>query len=182
MVEVKVPTVGESIQEVQIGQWLKREGEWIAKDENLVDLETEKASVQVPLARTGILKKIRKQAESFAAVGEAIADIEPSRSRLVVARKARPAATDRKQLRPHQRKLASCQQQTYSGREQPIQQRCTSHRSRRPRPEGRCPASCASQERCARDSCCACGTSGGQTQRDDRAIETSRYFHYHRRS
>ena len=78
MFEVKVPTVGESIQEVQIGQWLKREGDWIAKDENLVDLETEKASVQVPSPIAGIVRKIRKAAEQFATVGEVIADIEPS--------------------------------------------------------------------------------------------------------
>ncbi len=61
MVEVKVPTVGESITEVQIGQWLKREGEWIAKDDNLVDLETEKASVQVPAPVSGILRKISQE-------------------------------------------------------------------------------------------------------------------------
>lgn len=78
MVEVKVPTVGESIQEVQIGQWLKREGDWIAKDDNLVDLETEKASVQVPSPVSGVLRKIIKQAEEFAAVGDVIAEIEPS--------------------------------------------------------------------------------------------------------
>ncbi len=78
MIEVKVPTVGESIQEVQIGQWLKREGDWIAKDDNLVDLETEKASVQVPAPVSGVLRKIVKQAEEFAAVGDVIAEIEPS--------------------------------------------------------------------------------------------------------
>lgn len=78
MFEVKVPTVGESIQEVQIGQWLKREGDWIAKDENLVDLETDKASVQVPSPISGYLRKIHKQAEEFANVGERIADIEPA--------------------------------------------------------------------------------------------------------
>ena len=78
MVEVKVPTVGESIQEVQIGQWLKREGEWVAKDENLVDLETEKASVQVPSPIAGIVRKIHKQAEEFAGIGDTLADIEPA--------------------------------------------------------------------------------------------------------
>lgn len=78
MVEVKVPTVGESIQEVQIGQWLKREGEWIAKDDNLVDLETEKASVQVPAPVSGIIRKLHKKPEEFAGIGETIADIEPS--------------------------------------------------------------------------------------------------------
>jgi 2-oxoglutarate dehydrogenase E2 component (dihydrolipoamide succinyltransferase) len=78
MVEVKVPTVGESIQEVQIGQWLKREGDWIDKDDNLVDLETEKASVQVPAPVSGYIRKLHKQAEEFAGIGETIADIEPA--------------------------------------------------------------------------------------------------------
>lgn len=80
MVEVKVPTVGESISEVQIGQWLKREGDWIAKDDNLVDLETEKASVQVPAPVSGYIRKLHKQAEEFAGIGETIADIEPAES------------------------------------------------------------------------------------------------------
>ena len=40
MFEVKVPSVGESITEVQISQWLKQEGAWVAKDENIVELET----------------------------------------------------------------------------------------------------------------------------------------------
>ncbi len=45
--KLKVPSVGESISEVQIGQWLKSEGDWVAQHENIVNLETEKASVQV---------------------------------------------------------------------------------------------------------------------------------------
>ncbi|MGN6543506.1 MAG: 2-oxoglutarate dehydrogenase complex dihydrolipoyllysine-residue succinyltransferase [Aureliella sp.] len=80
MVEVKVPTVGESISEVQIGQWLKGEGDWIAKDDNLVDLETEKASVQVPAPVSGYIRKLHKRAEEFAGIGETIADIEPAES------------------------------------------------------------------------------------------------------
>lgn len=78
MLEVKVPTVGESIQEVQIGQWLKQEGDWIAKDENLVELETEKAAVQIAAPAAGYIRKLRKKAEEFARVGEVIADIEPA--------------------------------------------------------------------------------------------------------
>ena len=37
MVEIKVPELGESIQEVQISQWLKKEGEWVEKDDDLVE-------------------------------------------------------------------------------------------------------------------------------------------------
>lgn len=78
MIEVKVPTVGESISEVQINQWLKSEGDWVAQDEDLVELETEKASVQIPAPGSGYLRNIRKQEEEFAEVGELIAEIEPA--------------------------------------------------------------------------------------------------------
>lgn len=78
MVEVKVPSVGESISEVQIGQWLKSEGEWIAADETLVDLETEKASVQVPAPESGFVRNIKKQVEEFAMVDDVICEIEPA--------------------------------------------------------------------------------------------------------
>ncbi|GAB5406639.1 MAG: 2-oxoglutarate dehydrogenase complex dihydrolipoyllysine-residue succinyltransferase [Aureliella sp.] len=76
MLEVKVPSVGESISEVQIGQWLKQEGEWVDRDENIVDLETEKASVQVPAPESGYLRNIQKQVEEFAAVGDVLCSIE----------------------------------------------------------------------------------------------------------
>jgi 2-oxoglutarate dehydrogenase E2 component (dihydrolipoamide succinyltransferase) len=78
MIELKVPTVGESIQEVQISKWLKAEGEWIAAGQELVELETEKASVQVPSPVSGTLTKIMKQKEEFASIGEVIAQLEPS--------------------------------------------------------------------------------------------------------
>ena len=78
MIQVTVPTVGESIKEVQIATWLKKEGEWIAKDENLVELETEKASVQVPAPVSGVVRKLCKRQEDFANVGELIAEIEPA--------------------------------------------------------------------------------------------------------
>lgn len=78
MLEVKIPSVGESITEVQIAQWLKREGDWVAKDENIVELETEKASVQIPAPIAGYIRNIRKKNEEFANVGDAICDLEPA--------------------------------------------------------------------------------------------------------
>ncbi len=74
-IELKVPDVGESIQEVQIGQWLKKEGDWVEKDEEVVELETEKASVQVPSPEAGKVTRIMKKAGEFAEVGEVIAEI-----------------------------------------------------------------------------------------------------------
>ncbi len=75
IVKVEIPTVGESISEVQIGQWLKADGDWVASGEDLVEIETEKASVQIPSPAAGFLQDITKQEEEFANVGDVIASI-----------------------------------------------------------------------------------------------------------
>jgi len=49
-IELKIPEVGESITEVQIGPWLKSEGESVAMDEGVVEIETDKATVELPAA------------------------------------------------------------------------------------------------------------------------------------
>jgi 2-oxoglutarate dehydrogenase E2 component (dihydrolipoamide succinyltransferase) len=77
MTEIVVPAVGESISEVQISQWLKKEGEWVAAGTDLVDLETEKASVQISAPVDGVLVKILKPNDQFASVGEVIAQFQP---------------------------------------------------------------------------------------------------------
>ncbi|MEX1224235.1 MAG: 2-oxoglutarate dehydrogenase complex dihydrolipoyllysine-residue succinyltransferase [Pirellulales bacterium] len=74
-VEVKVPNLGESISEVQISQWLKQEGDWVEKDEDVVELETDKATVQVPSPEAGRIDKIIKHSGDFAEVGEVIAQL-----------------------------------------------------------------------------------------------------------
>jgi 2-oxoglutarate dehydrogenase E2 component (dihydrolipoamide succinyltransferase) len=74
--EIKVPSLGESITEVDIGQWLKKEGDSVAKDENLVSLESEKATVDLPAPSAGMLIKILKPKGQVANVGEVIAVID----------------------------------------------------------------------------------------------------------
>lgn len=78
MTEITVPSVGESVTEVQIGKWLKKEGEWVAAGTDLVDLETEKASVQITAPEDGFLVKILKLNEDFASVGDVIAQFQPA--------------------------------------------------------------------------------------------------------
>ncbi|MDB6125963.1 MAG: 2-oxoglutarate dehydrogenase, subunit, dihydrolipoamide succinyltransferase [Pedosphaera sp.] len=80
-IELKVPAVGESITEVEIGEWLKPEGATIAKDENVVSLESEKATVELPSPAAGKLTKILKQKGQTAAVGEVIGYLEEVESR-----------------------------------------------------------------------------------------------------
>lgn len=88
-VELRVPTVGESISEVQIAEWLKAEGETAQKDENLVQIESDKATVELSAPVAGKIVKVLKQAGETAAVGEVIGYMEEM---AVVAGGAPPAA------------------------------------------------------------------------------------------
>ncbi|MFN4071727.1 MAG: biotin/lipoyl-containing protein, partial [Thermus caldifontis] len=76
MQELNVPSVGESIVEVEIGAWLKKEGESFAQDEPLVELITDKATLELPAPFAGTLAKILKRTGETARVGEAIALLE----------------------------------------------------------------------------------------------------------
>lgn len=71
-IELKVPSVGESITEVEIGQWLKNEGDAVAKDENIVVIESEKTTLELPAPSGGVLGKILKNKGETAKVGEVI--------------------------------------------------------------------------------------------------------------
>lgn len=73
MTDIKVPEFGESIQEVQISSWYKNVGEWIDLDEDLVELESEKASQALPSPIAGVIEKIVSNEGDFAQVGDVIA-------------------------------------------------------------------------------------------------------------
>ena len=75
-IELKVPTVGESITEVEIGQWLKAKGDLVKKDETVVTLESDKATVELPSPVEGRLSEILKNKGQTAAIGDVIAYIE----------------------------------------------------------------------------------------------------------
>ena len=76
-IEIRVPSLGESITEVEIGQWFKAEGDAVQKDENIVALESEKATVELPAPAAGRLAKILKPKGQKANVGDVIATLEP---------------------------------------------------------------------------------------------------------
>jgi 2-oxoglutarate dehydrogenase E2 component (dihydrolipoamide succinyltransferase) len=80
MTEIKVPSVGESISEVEIGEWLKKEGETVEQDEMLVLLDSAKTTVELPSPASGVIKTISKQTGEVAAVGDVIGVIEEGAS------------------------------------------------------------------------------------------------------
>jgi 2-oxoglutarate dehydrogenase E2 component (dihydrolipoamide succinyltransferase) len=75
-VELRVPQVGESITEVQIGDWLKSAGDSVDADEALVVIETDKVTVELPAPSAGKLSKVLKQKGETASVGEVIGYLE----------------------------------------------------------------------------------------------------------
>ena len=75
--ELKVPSLGESITQAQVGQWLKREGDPVDRDEPVVEVESEKATVAVPAPESGVLRRILKETGSAVAIGEVLGEIEP---------------------------------------------------------------------------------------------------------
>jgi 2-oxoglutarate dehydrogenase E2 component (dihydrolipoamide succinyltransferase) len=75
-VALKVPSVGESVTEVEIGQWLKNEGAFATEDEPVVVIETEKATLEVPAPVTGEVTQVLRKTGERAAVGDVIGYME----------------------------------------------------------------------------------------------------------
>ena len=74
--EVKVPTLGESITEATLGQWLKKPGEAVAADEPIASLETDKVAVEVPAPAAGVMGQYLVQEGDTVNVGAVIGSIE----------------------------------------------------------------------------------------------------------
>ncbi len=74
-IEIKVPTLGESVTEATVGQWYKKAGDAVEVDEPLCELETDKVSVEVPAPVAGILASIDVEAGATVAVGTTIGAI-----------------------------------------------------------------------------------------------------------
>ena len=92
-IELKVPPVGESVTEVQIGEWLKPEGSSFDKDQVVVTIESEKATLELPAPGAGVVAKIFKKRGEVAKVGEVIGlfEVGAAVSTPVAARSSAPA-------------------------------------------------------------------------------------------
>src|ERR1044072_3884505 len=94
IVEVKVPQLSESVAEATLLDWHKKEGEPVQRDENLIDIETDKVVLELPAPADGVLVKILKNAKDAVGSGEGIAQIETEgkASSVGPAKSAAPAA------------------------------------------------------------------------------------------
>jgi 2-oxoglutarate dehydrogenase E2 component (dihydrolipoamide succinyltransferase) len=77
MIDIKVPTVGESISEVTLLQWMKKDGDYVERDEVIAELESEKATFEVNAEQAGVLKTGAKEGDTLK-IGDVLASIDES--------------------------------------------------------------------------------------------------------
>src|ERR1700759_5557650 len=100
MTEIRVPTLGESVTEATIGRWFKMAGDAVAVDEPLVELETDKVTIEVPAPSAGTLGEISAKDGETVAVGALLGQItegaggaKPAAAAPAPAKPAAPSAT-----------------------------------------------------------------------------------------
>ena len=76
MTDIRVPTLGESVTEATIGKWFKKAGDTVAVDEPLVELETDKVTIEVPAPAAGVLSEIAAKDGETVAVGALLGQIK----------------------------------------------------------------------------------------------------------
>src|SRR5688572_16262315 len=96
MAEIRVPTLGESVTEATIGKWFKKAGDTVAADEPLVELETDKVTVEVPAPAAGVLEEIRVKDGETVNVGAVLGSIKEGAG----GAKAAPAAAAKDKTTP----------------------------------------------------------------------------------
>ena len=92
MADIRVPTLGESVTEATIGKWFKKPGDPVAVDEPLVELETDKVTIEVPAPAAGVLGDIAAKDGETVAVGALLGQIKEGEGALT---KTAPAPTGR---------------------------------------------------------------------------------------
>src|SRR4051794_25429712 len=93
-VEIRVPTLGESVTEATIAKWLKKAGDAVGADEPVVELETDKVSLEVPAPSAGVLSEILVEVGTDVAVGAVIGRIDAGDGKAAPAVKSREAAKE----------------------------------------------------------------------------------------
>ena len=92
MADIRVPTLGESVTEATVGKWFKKPGDPVAVDEPLVELETDKVTLEVPAPAAGVLGDIAAKDGATVAVGALLGSISEGGAAATAAKAAAPAA------------------------------------------------------------------------------------------
>src|SRR6187397_3743008 len=96
IIEVKVPQLSESVAEATLLAWHKKQGEAVKRDENLIDIETDKVVLELPAPADGVLVKIIKKDGDSVTSGEVIAVLDTEAKATVSGREAGGAGREEK--------------------------------------------------------------------------------------
>ena len=110
MIDIKVPTVGESINEVTLIKWLKNDGDYVERDEVIAELESEKATFEVNAEKAGKLKTVGKEGDTLN-IGDTLAQIDEAAEKPAGKQEA---ASDKPQAASEKQPPASDKPQTAS--------------------------------------------------------------------
>jgi 2-oxoglutarate dehydrogenase E2 component (dihydrolipoamide succinyltransferase) len=80
MIDIKVPTVGESISEVTLVKWIRKDGDWVERDEVIAELESEKATFEINAEQPGVLKTVAEEGATLK-IGDVACRIDETASR-----------------------------------------------------------------------------------------------------
>lgn len=98
MIDIKVPTVGESISEVTLLKWVKKSGEYVERDEVIAELESEKATFEVNAEQAGVLKTLANEGDTIN-IGSVLAQIDEAAEK--------PAAAEQPEVKTEEKKPAA---------------------------------------------------------------------------
>ncbi|MEO6682359.1 MAG: 2-oxoglutarate dehydrogenase complex dihydrolipoyllysine-residue succinyltransferase [Ginsengibacter sp.] len=104
-IEIKVPTVGESINEVTLSKWIKQNGDWVERDEVIAEMESEKATFEINAEQAGILTTVAKEDDTLN-IGDIVGSIDDKAEKPagLEAPKEAKAAEENKQAAPAEEK------------------------------------------------------------------------------
>lgn len=100
MTDIVVPTLGESVSEATVAKWMKKAGDSVRKDETLVELETDKVSVEVSAPEAGVLSEIVAQQGATVSIGALLRRPRQRLKRRSPRRNRRPATAPPSKRRP----------------------------------------------------------------------------------
>ena len=98
-IEIKVPSVGESINEVTLTKWIKKDGDWVDRDEVIAELESEKATFEINAEKAGILHTVAKENDTLK-IGDVACTIDDSAEKPASAGK--DVAPEKKEVKPQE--------------------------------------------------------------------------------
>jgi 2-oxoglutarate dehydrogenase E2 component (dihydrolipoamide succinyltransferase) len=103
-IEIKVPSVGESINEVTLTKWIKNDGDWVDRDEVIAELESEKATFEINAEKAGILHTIAKENDTLK-IGDVVSTIDDAAEKPAPATK--DSTAEKKDIKKEEIKSAS---------------------------------------------------------------------------